>query len=88
MGEGETVRFWYDDCVGVGPLNLLFPRLFRVVSKKDNSVKECYVWDENVLSWNISYRRALRRSEVEVKESLSNLLSNIFLCRDAADFRI
>ena len=65
--------------MGVGPLNLLFPRLFRVVSKKDAAVKDCYVWDGNEMSWNISFRWALRQSEVEVSESLSNLLSNIFL---------
>ena len=88
MGKGKTVRFLYDDWVGVAHLNFLFLRSFRVVSKKDTSVKECYVWDGNVLSWNTSFRWALRQLEVEVNESLSNILSNVFLCKDVPDFHI
>ena len=43
MGEEVRVHLWYDDWVGVGPLRLLFPRIFRVVSNKEASVKECFV---------------------------------------------
>lgn len=45
MGVGDSVRFWYYDCVRVGPLYLLLTRVFRVVSNEESSVKECYIWD-------------------------------------------
>lgn len=57
MRERNSVWFWYDNRVGVGPPRFLFLRLFRVMSDKEASIKECLVWDENVLSWNISVRR-------------------------------
>lgn len=81
MGKGDSVRLWYDDWVAVGPFCILFPRLFQVVSNKDASVKDCFVWNGNVVSWNISIRRALRQSELVAHQSLLSLLSNIFLCR-------
>lgn len=66
MSEGRfLLKVWvwafvYDDWVGVGPSRLLFPRLFRIVSNKESSVKECFVWNGNMVSWNISVKRALR----------------------------
>lgn len=43
LGRGVRVRFGImNGCVG--PLCLRFQRLFRVVSNKESSVKECYVW--------------------------------------------
>lgn len=86
MRKGNSVRFWYDDWVAVGPFCILFPRLFRVVSYKDASVKDCFVWNGNVFSWNISIRRALRQSELVAHQSLLSLLSNIFLCRKELTF--
>ena len=85
MGEGDSVRFWFDDQVGMGLLYRLFPRVFRVVSNKESSVKECYVWVGDVVSWDISFRRALRPLELVEFESLSNLLGNVVLYRDSTD---
>ena len=90
VGKGERVRFWFDDWVGVGPLQFLYPRVFRVVSNKECSVKElkeCYVWVGNTMSWDSSSRRALHQIELGENESLC-LLANIVLCRDSSDPRI
>lgn len=38
-----SIWFWVDDWLGKGALSLSFPRLFRVVSNRDSSVKEGYV---------------------------------------------
>lgn len=43
VGVGDNARFWYDDWVSAVPLHLLFPRVFKVVSNKESSVKECFV---------------------------------------------
>lgn len=32
-----------DDWVEVGPLCVLYPRMFRVVSKREFAVNDCYV---------------------------------------------
>lgn len=42
MGEGR------DDWLGVDPLFLLLPRLFRIVSSKEFVVKDCCVGEERV----------------------------------------
>ena len=87
VGEWVSVCFLFDDCMGVGPLHLLFPRMFRVASNKETSVKECYVWVGNVVSWNISIRRPLHQSELMEHETLLSILTNI-LCKDSKDYCI
>ena len=82
MGEGDGVRFWFYDWVGVGPLCFLYPRVSKVVSNKECCVKECYVWDEDVLSWDVSIRRALRQSESVEFESLLSRLANVFFMQE------
>ena len=84
MGEGASVCFWVDDWVGVGPLRLLLPTLFKVVSSKVAAINKCFVWKGNVVSWYISIRGALSSFGVG-SESLSSLLSNVLLCWDAVN---
>ena len=71
--------------MGVGPLCRLFPRVFRVVANRESSVKDCYCWVGDNVSWGVSVRRALHQSELVEFESSSSLLSNTFLCRDIVD---
>lgn len=62
VGEGSLIHFSVDDCVGVGGLSVLFPRLYMVVPNKNVSVKECYVPVENgAVSWDVPFRRVLHR---------------------------
>ena len=88
VGSGVSVRFWFDDWVGVESLGSLFPRLFRVVSNKQSSVHECNSCEGDRIVWRIPLRRTLRQLEEFEYESLLSLLSNIFLCRDVNDTRI
>lgn len=55
-----TVRFWFDDWMGVGPLSILFPRVFRIPSNKESSIRDHCVWHGDEVSWEVSLRRALR----------------------------
>lgn len=84
----DSVRFWYYDWVGVGPVYILLTRVFRVVSNEDSSVKECYIWDGEHLSWDVSVGRVLRQSDSIEFESLLSILANVFLFTAEADFRI
>lgn len=45
------MSFWLDDCVRVGPLCLLHPKVFRVVSNNESSVSDCYSWGDRGVSW-------------------------------------
>lgn len=77
--------------MGVGPLFLIFPRLFQLASNEESPVKDYYVWNWDKVSWEVSVRRVLRLSESGEFESLSsnvNYLANVFLCRNSADKRI
>ena len=42
----------------------------------------------DVLSWDVSFRRALRQSELVEFESLLSLLANVSLCMNEVDRRI
>lgn len=59
--EERRVLFWVDDCSGIGPLCVLFPRVFRVVSNKKSSVSDYFVWGQGNGSWCLSFRRVLHR---------------------------
>lgn len=74
--------------MGVGPLNVSFPRVFRMVFSKESSVSECYKARVNTVHWIVSFRRPLHQfEETQYRESLS-LISNIFICRDSKDAQI
>lgn len=42
VGEGDRVRFGHDDWAGVGPLRLLFPRVFTVCPTKMLQLKSVF----------------------------------------------
>lgn len=88
VGERSRVHFWVDHWVGLGPLSLSFPRLFRLVVNKLPLVKDCYVGEGGFGSWDVSFKRVLRSSKESEFGSLKNLLSNIFFWRDIVDSRI
>ena len=72
----------------IGQLWSPLPRLFRVMSNKEASVKDYYFLDRSKVSWRISCRRGLRYSEALEYESLQSTLANFFICRDEEDIRI
>lgn len=41
VGEGREVSFRFHDWVGAGPLRVLFPRVFSVVSSRKSSTGDC-----------------------------------------------
>ena len=58
------------------------------MSNIDASIKECFVWVGNAVSWEIIVRRALCETEMVERESLSSLLTNVFLGKNSSDHRI
>lgn len=56
---GVGGAFLVDDWAGVGPLHVLYPTVFRVVSNKESAVNDCYVWRGSGISWALSSRKSL-----------------------------
>lgn len=77
-----------DNWVGVGPLSLSFPRLFRVVVNKRGPQLKIVVGDGGFVSQDVSVRRALHQFDESEFGSLLSLLSNIFIYKDVADSSI
>ena len=69
---------WLDDWLEVDLLHSRFPRVFRVMSNKESSVKDCCVVRDNVVSWELSFRRSLHHGEEVQYEELLVYLSTIF----------
>ena len=78
VGDGQAVRFWLDDWVGIGSLYGLFPRLFRLAVNKESSVSDCFEVRNECLVWGVSFRRTLRPLEGVQYEELLSILANTF----------
>lgn len=53
-----------------------------MVSNKEASISDCYVWCDGGVSWDISNKRSLQQfKEVQYGELL-NFLTNVFLCKE------
>ena len=76
--EGSRVHLWLDVWVVLYTLCQLYTRLFRVVSNKESTVKDYYVWVGNSLSWRVGFRRVSRQLEVLEYESISMVLTFLF----------
>lgn len=50
LGREGGFIFLIDEWVEVGPLYVLYPRMSRVVSKREFTINDCYVWMGSGLS--------------------------------------
>ena len=62
LGVGNKLSFGSMIGCGVGSLSQLFPTVFRVVSNKDSSIKDCYVGEGGFVSSKV-VRRVLHPFE-------------------------
>lgn len=88
VGEGNKVCFGVNDWLGVVPMRRVYQRLYQLTLNKLSFVKYCYKEEGGFVSWAVSLRRTLRQSKEPLCDSLSSLLSNVFLCRFEVDTRI
>ncbi|TYJ99817.1 uncharacterized protein E5676_scaffold446G00190 [Cucumis melo var. makuwa] len=60
LSNGRRIGFWTDTWIGVSPLNVQFPKLFRIALLPRGSVAAH--WDSSTLSWSlvVEGRRNLR----------------------------
>lgn len=59
----DTVHFLFGDWVGIGPLFILFPRMFWVLYNRESPVKDCYGVGEGAFCWHVLGRTVLHHLE-------------------------
>ncbi|GKV35275.1 hypothetical protein SLEP1_g43574 [Rubroshorea leprosula] len=64
IGEGGSVKFWWDDWSGKGLLANKYLRLYLISAGKDNLVSQMGRWLDGSWIWNLQWRRRLYSWEV------------------------
>ncbi|GKV45963.1 hypothetical protein SLEP1_g52987 [Rubroshorea leprosula] len=59
IGEGDSVKFWWDDWGGRGILANKYPRLYLISAGKDNMVSQMGRWSNGSWIWELQWRRRL-----------------------------
>lgn len=62
LGNGIRIAFWLDPWLGPVPLNICFPRLFRIALFPNGLVAEH--WDILSSSWSLIFQRLLKDDEI------------------------
>lgn len=75
--NGRKIRFWRDLWVGDKTLEQAFPDLFRISSRKDDTISNC--WNEEQQDWDLGFRGGLHDREVNSWLGLVNQLDAIAL---------
>ncbi|GKV12022.1 hypothetical protein SLEP1_g23227 [Rubroshorea leprosula] len=57
IGEGDSVKFWWDDWCGRGILANKYPRLYLISASKDNIVSQMGWWLNGSWIWKLQWRR-------------------------------
>lgn len=79
VGNGDKILFWEDQWAAEIPFSSLFPRLFHISSVHLASISEFLVWNDDVYSWNLHFRRDLSERDIEDLSSLLLILDRVSL---------
>lgn len=79
VGRGNNTLFWQDLWVGDKTLKTLFPRPYSITTNPSATIESLGIWDGHEWHWLFAWRRSLRPRDIEEKNSLLSLLSNVTL---------
>lgn len=79
IGNGLSTQFWIDPWVHDACLCRLYPRIFNVISNKDESVAEVFQRKEELFFWSFQQRRNLFVWEDEEMQDLRNFLDGLHI---------
>ncbi|XP_057484663.1 uncharacterized protein LOC130771052 [Actinidia eriantha] len=75
VGDGSTIKFWKDICLGNLPLQSQFPTLYRITINKSEFLSDVYIRFEETQRWDFLFRRPLLVREVEALDDLNDLMA-------------
>ncbi|GKD97442.1 RNA-directed DNA polymerase, eukaryota [Tanacetum coccineum] len=75
VNNGASTKFWHDTWIGTSPLRFQFPRLFRLSTRRDCLIRDC--WDNG---WHLDWiRNVSRGTNANQLATLQNILSEVSL---------
>ena len=74
VGKGSSVRFWHDRWCEAGILKTIFPRLFALSLQQNYFINQMGEWNDNLWTWNITWRRRLYAWEIEEMHTLQHII--------------
>ncbi|XP_057436686.1 uncharacterized protein LOC130729074 [Lotus japonicus] len=85
MLEGDATKFWNENWIGPGALDLRFRRLYNLSQQKREVVKNMGKWSNGVWNWEFKWRRRLRGREVQWLEEMLGELRAVRLTENKRD---
>ncbi|GKV32614.1 hypothetical protein SLEP1_g41208 [Rubroshorea leprosula] len=87
IGEGDSVKFWWDDWSGRGILANKYPRLYLISVGKDNTVSQMGWWLNGSWIWKLQWRRRLYSWEVQEETEILKEIQETTITKGKADVR-
>ncbi len=79
VGNGERVKFWYDQWCGDSPLKGAFPALFSIAADKEAAVADLMSIRNGKIHWEVTFVRNLQDWEIDALVSFLDLLYAVSL---------
>lgn len=75
LAPGTRIAFWHDLWVGLVPLSLFYPRLFRIAILPSSSVSD--LWHYSSSLWSLFCHHLLKDKEIAEFQNLMGLISRV-----------
>ncbi|GKV45602.1 hypothetical protein SLEP1_g52666 [Rubroshorea leprosula] len=85
IGEGDSVKFWWDDWCGRGILANKYPRLYLISVGKDNTVSQMGWWLNGIWIWKLQWRKRLYSWEVQEEAEILKEIQETTITRGKTD---
>lgn len=76
LGNGDTIKFWWDLWIGNELLMKSFPRLYSISNQKHCVIADMGIWNNDVWEWSLNWRRSLFAWENQKLDVLLNLINS------------
>ncbi|GKV24334.1 hypothetical protein SLEP1_g33961 [Rubroshorea leprosula] len=85
VGDGGSIKFWWDEWCGEGQLANRFPRLYLLSAGKDFKVSQSRGWLNGTWIWHLEWRKGLHSWEEQEVSELMKMINDITITRGKED---